>query len=161
MSREFLGEHKIIHLSTAAMRDRLNGNWASDVIHMAEYQDCVFIIDQTSGVGAGEVSIQRCDDVTPTSTAGAPSWRYRSSTTPDTWGAWAAISTSSGFVMAITPDKTYELHIRADEVGGTSGWEYLRLNVDEVTNSPIDVDMIAILFNPRYGEDVDAVSSIT
>ena len=161
MSREFLGEHKIIHLSTKAMRDRTDTAWASDVIHMREYQDCLFIIDYASGVGADEVSIQRCDDVTPTSTAGAPSWRYRYSTTPDTWTAWTQITSSSGFITAITPDKTYELHIRADEVSGTSGWEYLRLNTDEITNSPVDVDMIAILFNPRYGEDIDPVSSIT
>jgi len=161
MGREFLGEHKIIHLSTKAMRDRTDTAWASDVIHMREYQDCLFIIDYASGVGADEVSIQRCDDVTPTSTAGAPSWRYRYSTTPDTWTAWTQITSSSGFITAITPDKTYELHIRADEVSGTSGWEYLRLNTDEITNSPVDVDMIAILFNPRYGEDIDPVSSIT
>jgi len=161
MGREFLGEHKIIHLSTKAMRDRLDGNFAGDVIHMREYQDCLFIIDQASGVGQGEVSVKRCDDLTPTTTAGLPGGRYRYSTTPDTWTAWAAISTSSGFLTGITPDKTYEVHIRADEVGGSSGWEYIYLNIDEATNSPVDIDMIAILFNPRYGEDIDPVSSIT
>ena len=161
MGREFLGEHKIIHLSTMAMRDRTASAWASDVIHMAEYQDILFIIDWTSGVGADEISVQRCDDVTPTSTAGLPGGRYRYSTTPDVWTAWAAIATSSGFITPITPDKTYEIHVRADEIGGSSGWEYIRLNTDEITNNPVDVDMIAILLNPRYGEDIDPVSSIT
>ena len=156
----FLNEYKVIHLSTVAMRDRLDGNWASDVIHMDTYRDCLFIIDQCSGVGQGEVSVVRCDDVTPTSTAGLPGGRYRYSTTPDTYTAWAAISTSSGFLTGITPDKTYEVHIRADEVGGTSGWEYIRLKVAEVTNSPIDVNMIALLFNPRYAEDIDPLTNI-
>jgi len=160
MGREFLGEHKIIHLSTMAMRDRTASAWASDVIHMAEYQDILFIIDWTSGVGADEISVQRCDDVTPTSTAGLPGGRYRYSTTPDVWTAWAAIATSSGFVTAITPDKTYEIHVRGDEVGGSSGWEYIRLNADQVANSEVDVNMTAILYNPRYAEDIDAVTNI-
>jgi len=159
--RDFLGEHKIIHLSTKAMRDRYQGDWASDVIHMREYHDIIFIIDQCSGVGSAELSVQRCDDVTPTTTAGLPGGRYRYSTTPDVWTAWAAISTSSGFVTAITPDKTYEIHVRADEVGGSSGWEYIRLNADQVADSEVDVNMTAIVWNPRYGEDIDPVSSIT
>lgn len=71
-----LENHKIIHLSTEAMRDRLDGNWASDVIDMGEWNDIIFIIDQCSGVGQGEVSVQRCDDVTPTTTAGLPGGRY-------------------------------------------------------------------------------------
>ena len=161
MSRQFLGEHKIVHLSTKSMTDRLNGNWASDVIHMREYNDIIFVLDQASGVGQGEISVQRCDDVTPTTTAGLPGGRYRISQTPDTWTAWAAVPTSSGFLTGVLPDKTIEVHVRNDEIGGTSGFEYIRLNIDEVTNSPIDSDMIAILFNPRYGEDVDPVSSIT
>lgn len=153
MNTQFLGDHKVVHLSTKPMRDRFDTAWASDVINMRDWQDCLFIIDQTSGVGAAEISIQRCNNVTPYSTAGAPSYRYRVSTTPDTWGVWTQVTSSSGFVMAITPDKTYEVHIRGDEVGGTSDWEYIRLNADETTNSPIDVNVLAILFNGRYIED--------
>lgn len=153
MNSQFLGDHKIIHLSTKAMRDLLQGNYASDVINMRDWQDCIFVIDQTSGVGQGEVSIQRCDDVTPYSTAGAPSYRYRSSLTPDTWTAWNEVTTSSGFLTGIAPDKTFEVHIRADEVGGTSDWSYCRLNIDQVTDSEVDINIIAILFNGRHQED--------
>ena len=161
MNSQFLGDHKVVHLSTKAMRDLFDTAYASDVINMRDWQDCLFIINQTSGVGSAEVSIQRCDDVTPTSTAGAPSYRYRASTTPDTWGVWTQVTSSSGFITAITPDKTYEIHIRGDEVGGSSGWEYIRLNVDEVVNSEIDVDVIAILFNGRYQEDTAPRTSLT
>ena len=112
-------------------------------------------------MGQGEVSIQRCDGLTPTSTAGAPVYRYRASTTPDTWGAWTNVTSSSGFLTGITPDKTYEVHISGDEIGGSSGWEYVRLNIDEVTNEPVEINVIALLYNPRFGEDVDQVSSIT
>jgi len=161
MNIDFTETHKVVHLSTKAMRDRLQGSWASDVIHMAEYHDIIFIIDQCSGVGQGEFSVQRHDDVTPTTTAGLPGGRYRYSTTPDTWTAWTAISTSSGFLSGITPDKTYEIHVTSDEVGGTSGFEYIRLNADQPTDSPVDINMIAVLFNPRYAEDIDQVTSIT
>lgn len=153
MNTQFLGDHKIIHLSTKAMRDLLQGGYASDVIDMRDWQDCIFVINQTSGVGQGEVSIQRCDDVTPTSTAGAPSWRWRKSTAPDAWNAWTQVTSSSGFLTGITPDKVFECHIRGDEVGGTSGWQYVRLNIDQVTDSPVDIDIIAICFNGRYMED--------
>lgn len=161
MNSQFLGDHHIVHLSTKAMRDLNGSGYASDVINMHDWQDCVFIMNYTSGVGADEVSIIRCDDTTPTSTAGAPSYRYRASTVTDTWGVWNEVTTSSGFITPITPDKMYEIHIRGDEVGGSSGWEYIRLKTAEVTNSPCDLDIIAILFNGRYLEDTAARTSLT
>ncbi len=153
MNTQFLGDHKIIHLSTKAMRDLYQGNYASDVINMRDWQDCIFVINQTSGVGQAEISIKRANDVTPTTTAGAPSYRYRASTVTDTWGAWTQISSSSGFLTGITPDKVYEVHIRGDEVGGSSNFEYIFLNADQVTDSEVDVDILAILFNGRYMVD--------
>ncbi len=152
MNTQFLGDHKIIHLSTKAMRDLLQGNYASDVINMQDWQGCIFVINQTSGVGQGEVSIQRVDDVVPTTTAGAPSWRYRSSTTPDAWSDWTQVTSSSGFLTGITPDKMFECEIRGDEIGGTSDWQYIRLNIDQVTDSEVDIDIIAIMYNGRYIE---------
>ena len=161
MDANFLTSHKVVHLSTKAMRDRLNGGWTSDVIHMAEYHDIIFVIDRCSGVGGAGISVIRCDDAVPTTTAGLPGGRYRYSTTPDTFTAWAAMPTSSGFGTAITPDNTYEIHVTSDEVGGSSGFEYIRLKAAEYTNSPVDINMIAVLYNPRYSEDIDPVSSIT
>ena len=161
MDIDFTETHKVIHLSTKAMRDRLNGGWTSDVIHMAEYHDILFVIDRCSGVGAAGISVIRCDDVTPTTTAGLPGGRYRYSTTPDVYTAWAAMPTSSGFETAITPDNTYEVHVTSDEVGGSSNFEYVRLKCAEYTNSPVDINMIAILYNQRYAEDIDQVTSIT
>ena len=155
----FVTEHKTVHLSTEPMRDRLNGNWASDVIHMAEYRDILFIVDQSSGIGEGEISVQSLDDILPTTTSARSGGRFRSSTSPDTWDAWGAISTSSGFLTGITTDKTYEIWVSANELSGTD--EYIRLNVDETVNAPIEINMIAILFNPRHASDVDPVTSLT
>ena len=160
MNSQFLGDHLIVHLSTKAMRDLYQGSYASDVINMQDWQDCVFVINQTSGVGQAEISIKRADDITPTSTAGAPSYRYRASTTPDIWTAWTTITSSSGFLTGITPDKVHEVHIRGDEVGGSSDWKYIFLNADQVTDSPVDVDIIAILFNGRYQNDIAPRTSL-
>ena len=153
MNSQFLGDHKIIHLSTKAMRDLLQGNYQSDVINMQDWQDCVFVINQTSGVGQGTVSILRHDDVTPTTTAGAPTWRWRKSTAPDVWNAWTTVATSSGFETGITPDKVFEAHIRGDEVGGSSDFKFISLNIDQITDSPVDIDIIAICFNGRFQND--------
>ena len=152
MNTQFLGDHKIIHLSTKAMRDLLQGNYASDVINMRDWQSCIFVINQTSGVGQGEVSIQRCDTVLPLTTAGAPSWRWRKSTSPDAWNDWTQVSSSSGFLTGTSPDKMFECEIRGDEIGGTSDWNYIRLNIDQVTDSEVDIDIIAIMYNGRYIE---------
>jgi len=154
VNSQMLGDHKILHLSTKAMRDLYQGNYASDVINMQDWQDCIFIVNQTSGVGQAELSIKRADDVTPTTTAGAPTWRWRKSTASgDVWNAWTTVSSSSGFLTGITPDKVFELHIRGDEVGGSSDYKYIFLNADQVTDSEVDVDIIAILFNGRYMTD--------
>ena len=63
------------------------------------------------------------------------------------------MSTSSGFETGITPDKVFEAHIRSDEIGGTSDWNYVSLNIDQITDSPVDIDIIAIMFNGRYQEN--------
>ncbi len=161
MNSQFLGDHKIVHLSTKAMRDLYQGGYASDIINMEDWQDCIFCINQTSGVGQGEVSIRRADDVVNTTTAGAPSWRWRKSTGgDDVWNAWTQVTSSSGFVTGITPDKTFECHIRGDEVGGASGWNYIYLNIAQVTDSPTDSDIIAILFNGRYQNDIAPRTSL-
>ncbi len=160
MNSQFLGDHKIVHLSTKAMRDLYQGSYASDVINMQDWQDCVFVVNQTSGVGQAELSIKRADDVTPTTTAGAPTWRWRKSTSPDVWNAWTTVASSSGFLTGITPDKVFELHIRGDEVGGSSDYKYIFLNADQVTDSECDVDIIAILFNGRYQNDIAPRTSL-
>ncbi len=160
MNSQFLGDHKIVHLSTKAMRDLYQGGYASDVINMQDWQDCIFCINQTSGVGQGEVSIKRVDDIVPTTTAGAPSWRWRKSTSPDIWNGWTQVSSSSGFLTGITPDKVFEVHIRGDEVGGSSDFKYIYLNIDQVTDSPTDSDIIAILFNGRYQLDDSGRTSL-
>ena len=159
MGDNFIESHKVIHLSTEAMRDRWNGGWSSDVIHMREYSGILFIIDQTSGVGAAELTVRSADDTTPTTTSGISEAWYRASTTPDTWGAWTKLSSSSGFVTAITPDKTYEIYVPASSLSGTN--EYIFLDAVESTNSPVDVNCLAILIGPKSAEDVDAVSSLT
>ena len=157
----FATSHKVVHLSTDVMRDRLDGNWASSVIHMDTYRSVIFVVDQSSGVGQGEVSIRRADDIVPTTTAGVSTWRYRSSTSPDAWSAWTTVSSSSGFLTGITPDKVYECWINAEEVRGTSGFEYCFLDIKEITNAPVEMDVLAIMFSPKYASDIDPVSSLT
>ncbi len=161
MNSQFLGDHLIVHLSTKAMRDLYQGGYASDIINMQDWQDLVFIVNQTSGVGQAELSIRRADDVVNTTTAGAPTWRWRKSTASgDVWNAWTTVSSSSGFLTGITPDKVFELHIKGDEIGGSSDYKYVYLNAAQVTDSECDVDIIAILFNGRYQNDIAPRTSL-
>ena len=156
--KPFAESHKIVNAFNssfiAANEDIFNGDPASDVINMSEWKDIIFIIQKGAGAtGTATVTVESCDDVTPT-TSTAVAFRYRSMTlATDTWGAWTAAA-AAGFTTSAGADDAYEIWISAAELSGTD--KYVRLQLTEVVNNPCDGGVVAVLFNPRYAEDVNA-----
>lgn len=96
--------------------------------------------------GASTLTVEACDDVTPT-TSTAVAFYYRSSTTFDTWGAWTA-ATVAGFTVGGSADSAWQVWVDAAEIG-TAGYGYVRLKMVESTNQEADGVVCAYIVNPR------------
>ena len=79
----------------AANEDIFNGNPASDVISMESYEEIVFfILKNAGGSGTATITVESCDNVTPT-TPTAVAFKYKASTSGNTWGATTAVTSST------------------------------------------------------------------
>lgn len=131
--------------------DIFNGSPGGDVVHMAEAERCSIMFYHAGGTsGNGKLTIDACDDVTPSNTS-AIGFRYRKKTTgaSDTWGAVTAVAAATGVTTVGGESTIYELEFRAQDL--PAGYPYFRLKLAEVTNDPVTGCAFAILRNRRYG----------
>jgi hypothetical protein len=161
MAKNLLEDMHVVQCSPsafiAAAEDFMAGNPATDVIDMSLCDEVLFIVQKMAGaVGTGTITIESCDDTTPT-TPTAVAFRYRKSTTPDVFGAITAVA-STGILMAAGADEIYLAHIKANELSGTD--RYVRMQLTETDSTAVDGGVIAICGGMRYLEDVTPVTLI-
>ena len=97
--------------------------------------------------GASTLTVQACDDTTPTNTTDV-AFRYRYSTTLDTWSDWAE-ATTSGITVGGSADSMWEIFVPAAELA-SAGYGYVRAHLVESTNQAADGMVLAGVVNPRY-----------
>ena len=151
----FLEEHKIVNVGGSAFitanEDIFNGDPATDVINMSNWDRATFMIQKGAGaVGTATITVESCDDVAPSNTTAIP-FKYRACVVADTFGAWTD-ATAAGFTTTAGADQIYEISVEASALSGTD--KYVRMKMTEVANDPCDGGVSAILTNPRYAEDI-------
>ncbi len=152
----FAESHKMVNCFSSGFiannEDIFTGSPASDVINMRDWRDIIFWIQEgTGGTGQTVVTVQSCDDTTPSNTQ-VIVFRYRIiAAVGDTWTAWTD-ATTAGFTTTAATDTMFEIWARAEDLDGTD--QYIRLKTDESESTAVDGGMGAILFNPRYAEDI-------
>ena len=82
--KNFPEEHKVVNVGhsgfIAANDDLFNGNPATDVVNMSQWERITFILQKGAGAtGKATLTVESCDDVTPTTTAAIP-FSYRKAT---------------------------------------------------------------------------------
>ena len=130
--------------------DCFAGGASSDIVECRSAEGVLAIIfegDSTGGTTTGTVTVDACDDVTPTTTT-AIAFYYRSSTTFDTWGAWTA-ATATGFVMPTGDNQMHQVYVPAAELA-EEGYGYVRLTVAETVNDPVVAAVLIAVVDPRY-----------
>ena len=130
--------------------DRFDGGASTDIVECRSAAGVFAIIfegDSTGGTTTGTVTVDACDDVTPTNTTAIPFY-YRSSTTFDTWGAWTA-ATATGFVMPTGDNQMHQIWIPAANLAAT-GYGYVRVTVAETVNDPVDACILLAVVQQRY-----------
>ena len=131
-----------------ANEDIFNGDPATDVISMENYDSIMFIITKGAGAtGTATITVESCDDTTP-STATAIAFHYRACTSGNTWGAVTS-ATTAGFATTAGINQCYVIEVQADDLSGSDS--FVRMQTTEVVNSPCDGDILCVLGNPRYG----------
>ena len=130
--------------------DFMAGTVYTDIVNCQSATGVMFLIfrgDATAGTETGTVSCQACDNVTPSNTSDV-AFRYRISTTPDTWGAWTE-ATATGFTMSAGDNQLYQIFVPAANLAAV-GYGYCRLKIVEVVNDPVVGAVLMAVVNPRY-----------
>jgi len=137
----------------AAYEDFFNGDPAGDVINLENYGQVTFFVYTAAGAtGTAVATVESCDDVTPSNTT-AIAFKYWNGTAGDTWSDMQD-ATASGFTIAAGINTFCAITVSAEALSGTD--KFVRLQLTEGVDSPVDGGAFAILSNPRYAHEVPA-----
>lgn len=136
--------------------DAFAGTVGSEVVNMKAYSKATFVIHKGVGTtGTSTITMEACDDVTPSSTTAIP-FRYKAITSGDTEGAFTA-ATTAGFATTAGSSQMYVIEVNAEELGDT-GYGYLRMKAVEVANDPVLAGVLIMLHGSRYAQDIPATA---
>ena len=119
----------------------------SDIVQCMGGSVSFLIVKGVGATGTSTVTVEACDDTTPTTTSTVPFW-YREYTTSDVPAAWTHVA-ATGFTFTAGSNYMVEVRVDPGELAAL-GYEYVRLSTDEVTNSEVLAGVIAIVENLRY-----------
>lgn len=141
----------------APVADYGAGGVSSDVINMTGHNKCIFVIQKGVGTtGTGVLTIEACDDVTPSNATAIP-YRYREVTAADVNGTLTEAA-AAGYTVTAGSNIIVVVEVDAVEVrkaGAT--FEYVRLTMTESVDAAVLAGILVILAEPRYSHiDADA-----
>jgi hypothetical protein len=139
----------------AANEDIFNGSPATDVINLHNAQGVMFIVacNANAGSGAATITIEACDNVTPSNTT-AIVFRYQLISTVDIPGTLTAAATtgvtSVGTANTMLLVEVDAATVAAATVNSTVGNKFVRLKATETQSDAVDGAILAFLFGLRY-----------
>ena len=124
----------------------------SDVYSMRGQNLIQFIIIKGVGTtGTSTITVEGCDNVTPSTTA-AIVFKYQAITTADTHGAEVAAPVA-GFTTTAGSSQLYIVSVEAEKLAAL-GYEFVRLKAVEVVNAPVLGGIIAVFPEPAVNTPV-------
>jgi hypothetical protein len=114
-------------------------------------EGAVFVIWYGTNASSGDstLTIEACDDTSASNTT-AVAFRYKKSSTFDTWGDWAE-ATTSGITVGGEADSMWLVYVPAAELA-SEGYAYVRAKLVEDTDEAADGMVLAGVVNPRFAE---------
>lgn len=153
MTTKILSEN-VVHFIKGldAVADAFDGTVYSDVVDVSAAKTITFLVHKGVGAtGTSTLTVQPCDDVTPSNTGTSVAFNYRICTSGDTWGALTAAA-AAGFDTTAGSSQLYAVEVDTD-VMAASGYKYCRLKCVEVVNSPVLGGIVVMLSGLRYAGD--------
>lgn len=148
MDRQLAGRTLEIGLVPAA--DRFNANPATDVIDLSQYKGVRFILFVgAGGTGTATLTVEECDQADAGGTNTARAFRYRRKDGTAEFGEWQD-ATASGFTTTAGADEVYEVDIQAGALEASS---FVRLQLTEVANDPVDGCVLVEPYGARYATE--------
>lgn len=153
-----LNEHKVVLVGSsgfiADFSDYTNGNPATDVINMENWNRVVFVVAKGAGAtGQATITVESCDDAVPTNTQAIPFYWRKSVGGTDTFSEWA-LASSTGITTSAGADQVYEITVTDDMLYGDH--KYIRLQFTETNSDACNGAVVAILFQPRQADPTNS-----
>lgn len=126
--------------------DAFAGTVYSDVIEVAGEGIGFLIYKGVGTTGTSTITVNACDDTTPTTESAVVFWYKRISTTDSGWTA----ATTAGFTTTAGSSDMYLIAVPKD-VCASTGYKYARLKAVESVDSPVLGGVAAFVFGLRYG----------
>lgn len=134
--------------------DIYNGNPASDVINLANYERCVFLLHQkanaTSTAGTATAKPQQVDNPSASNAVDLPFyWSKKTTGASSVWSTPLAVDAGTGVTTTANEDTIYAFEVNSRDLA--DGKKYVQLKLTEVANAPVLGSLMALLFTARYG----------
>jgi len=137
-----------VEIGLAPVADAFAGTVYSDVFSLKNHNRIRFLIVKGAGAtGTSTVTVEACDDFTPTNVAAVP-FRYRRCVATQAPGALQT-ATTTGFVTTAGGGEVYEVEVNAAALVA-AGYPNVRLKMVEVVDSPVLGGIVAELLEPRF-----------
>lgn len=141
-------ERSHFELGLAPVADAFAGTVNSDVVSMKRHNRVRFVVVKgAGGTGTSTVTIEACDDTTPSNVSAIP-FRYRRTVAGSNPGAWAE-ATAAGFTTTAAANEIYECEVEAEKLSA-SGYGYVRLTAVEVANDPVLGGILIEMLEPVF-----------
>ena len=129
--------------------DAFSGTVATDVVDVSNHGGAMFLIYKGVGTtGTSTVTVEACDDVTPSNTTAVPFY-YKAITSTDVQGAMTAAA-AAGFTTTAGSSQLYVVAVDTQELAA-AGYKYVRLKAVESVNDPVLGGIAIALYQPRFG----------
>lgn len=148
MSSKLIERMKVVP-ALAPSADIFAGDTATDVISLENYDRILFLLFGVATTGTAVVTVEECDDFTPT-TSTAIAYTYYSNVATDVWSA-AISATASGFTTATSDTYIYGIEVKASDL--TEGFPCVRCVFTEGVDAAVIGSCTAILGDARFAGD--------
>lgn len=136
----------------APVADALSATVYSDVADASLAEWICFVIQKGVGTtGTSTLTVQACDDTTPSNRTAIP-FKYRVATTADTWGALTD-ATSTGFATTAGSNHMIEVWVDTKQVAAAT-YRYVQLKAVEVVDDPVLAGIMIELHDLRHAPNV-------
>lgn len=133
MEKNALDNIHPIH-STAPVADAFAATLAGDVFSMKHISRADWLVYRGVGTtGTTVVTVQACDDFTPSNTVAIP-FKYRTNVATDVWGAWTNAA-AAGFTLAAGSNFMAQISVRDQAL--PAGYPNVRIVCTEGEDDPV------------------------
>lgn len=146
----FTGRHLPV-FALAPDADRYNTDPATDVLNMAGYGQVTFILQEgAGGTGTVKIQVEECSALDG-SGATAIAFRYRVAQTGDQFTAFSTAVAVDGYTTVAGANKMVAIEVDTRDL--SEGFPFVRLQLTEVVDSPVDAAVMAIASESRFATD--------